>query len=515
METRPDEWVGIVLIGVAIAAVLAAFSVRTFLRALPHPLTLDLRTQARAHRRSAVAGGTLIAGALVLTLLKLPGAVSETVTIRETVDGAPTAEVAGDVAVGPDGTTTGPAAGSVPGRTSTASTVPLAPVVALDLFSADQDRVGITADTIKICGHAPLSLGAVLNTKVEDLLVYWRYRNDLGGIHGRRVEVSLEDDQYSASGGVPAAQRCAERDPFLLFGAVGSDVTPPVRAWAEQHKMLYLYGFSARAGSEDLRYSYTATISQEDLSRVLADVATTRFPGQPIGLLWRNSSNVQPGRDAFRRQVESRGGEIVADLPVQQAQGNYTQEIIELQQAGAEVVMILDDALSQTNVMLQGSSQGYTPHWVVFAFNLQADTLGDAALDPPLTGTNVAPAYTAGEYSGPFAPYADELRAFEAAYAKYSPSTDLEGPVGDIAWQTWNGFAAIATLLESCGPDCSRNRFAGMLEAGYVSPPSATCPLDFRADGHHGGKYADLYETYRRADGSVAWRTYERCASAG
>ena len=29
--------------------------------------------------------------------------------------------------------------------------------------------------------------------------------------------------------------------------------------------MLYLYGFSVRAGTEGLRYSYTATISQEDI----------------------------------------------------------------------------------------------------------------------------------------------------------------------------------------------------------------------------------------------------------
>ncbi|MGH9274280.1 MAG: ABC transporter substrate-binding protein, partial [Acidimicrobiales bacterium] len=405
--------------------------------------------------------------------------------------------------------------GRAPGRpeSSTASTVPLAPVVDVRLFEPDQDRIGITADTIRICGHAPLSLGAVLNTKVEDLLVYWRYRNDLGGIHGRRVDISLEDDQYSASGGVPAAQRCAERDPFFLFGSVGSDVTPPVREWAEQHKMLYLYGFSARAGSEGLRYSYTATISQEDLSRVLADIATNKFPGQKIGLLWRNSSNVQPGHDAFRRQAQAHGGQIVADLPVQQSQGNYNQEIIELQQSGAEVVVILDDALAQTNVMLQGASQGYRPHWVVFAFNLQTDTLGDDALDPPLTGTNVAPAYTAGEYGGPFASYAAELRNFEAAYAKYSPDTDLSGAVGDIAWQTWIGFSSLASLIEACGPDCSRNRFAGMLEAGYHGQASAACPLDFRGDGHHGGLHADLFETYRRADGSVAWRTYQRCVT--
>ena len=408
IETRSDRWVAIVLVGLAVTATLGVVSVRAFARALPSDLRVDLRRTLARHRPSVGGGIVLLAAAVVLTVLQLPAAVSERVSVR-------TPGAAADLAAGADTTGSAEAAGGAAGGAptggpasspTTRSTVPLAPVAAVDLFDEAHDRIGITDDAIRICGHAPLSLGAVLNTKVEDLLVYWRWRNDRGGIHGRRVDVSLEDDQYSASGGVPAAQRCAERDPFLLFGSVGSDVTPPVREWAEQQKMLYLYGFSARAGSEDLRYSYTASILQEDLARILADIATTRYTGERIGLLWRNSSNVQPGRDAFRRQAEAYGGEIVADLPVQQSQGNYTQEIIELQEAGVEVVVILDDALAQTNMMLQASSQGYRPHWVVFAFNLQTDTLGDAALDPPLSGTNAAPAYTHGEYGGPFASYA-------------------------------------------------------------------------------------------------------------
>ena len=94
-------------------------------------------------------------------------------------------------------------------------------------------------------------------------------------------------------------KKCAEGNPFMIFGALGSDVIPPVRNWAEQNKELYLYGFTVKAGSEHAKYTYSATISQEELSALLGDVAATRFAGKKVGVVWRNSSNFQPGRDAF------------------------------------------------------------------------------------------------------------------------------------------------------------------------------------------------------------------------
>jgi branched-chain amino acid transport system substrate-binding protein len=390
-------------------------------------------------------------------------------------------------------------------------------VKTVNLFAADQDRRGITSDSIKICGHAPLLLGPILGTKTEDLLVYWRQLNDKGGVHGRKIDMSLEDDRYESSGGVPAAQRCREKNPFFVFGAIGSDVIAPVRVWAEQNRELYIYGFSVRKGSEKLRYSYTATIGSEDISRVLADVALTRFPSkkQKIGLVWRNSSNVEPAAIAFRQRVAQAGGKIVADIPVQQSQGNYSQEVIELQQRGAEVVYIGDDALSQINMMKQAKTQNYNPNWLVFSFNLQTQTLKEDSLGPPLTGANLAPAYACNNHSGTYAPYAADIKEFEAAYAKYSPNTDLCGPAGDVAFGTWLGFKAMAGLLEVCGRDCSRNTLAGIFEAGYkVNPGGAGCPVDFSRDAHHGGYGVNLMEAYRLDNGDYGWKNLKRCVTA-
>jgi ABC-type branched-subunit amino acid transport system substrate-binding protein len=534
IETRSRGWVWIVAVGLALALVLAAVIARAVVSSLPDDVAGPVRKAVRSNVTPLGVGAVIVIGTIVFALWSAGLPVVETTGGADvaagntSVDSSGSGEETAGGTVTPDGSTSGGTTAS--GGRSTATTrrgaagntspvgaslgAPQFAIKDANLYSGAANTRGISNDTIKVCGHAALSLGAVLNTKPEDLLVFWRWLNDKGGLYGRKFEVSLTDDQYTAEGGVPAAQECAEKNPFMIFGALGSDVIPPVRVWAEQNKELYLYGFTLRKGSENFKYSFSGGISQEDLSLVIADLAVKKFPGKKIGLVWRNSSNFQPGRDAFKNHVTKHGMKIVADLPVQKSQGSYTQEIITLQQAGAEAVFVLDDAVSQLNVVKQGKTQQYNPNWLLFTFNIQNQTLGNDALNPPLTGANLSPAYECHTFDGPYASYAEEIRTFEAAYAKYSPNTDLCGIAGDIAWGGWIGFKGMAALFEACGPNCTRNRYAGVMESGYKATIGAACEVDFSRTGHHGVWAADVMEAYAGPRGRPAFRNTQRCAKA-
>src|SRR5205823_1748657 len=73
-----------------------------------------------------------------------------------------------------------------------------------NLFHANEDRVGITDKTITLCGHAALIFATAFNTKPADLTVYWQMVKDRGGIYGRNVDVTFEDDQYKPDVAVQA-----------------------------------------------------------------------------------------------------------------------------------------------------------------------------------------------------------------------------------------------------------------------------------------------------------------------
>jgi branched-chain amino acid transport system substrate-binding protein len=548
--SHSDTWIWAVVGGLAIAGVLLFHILHGIVQSLPAEVRAPIAASAKANSRPlavlavvvlwtatyglySVAHLTAPAGSLSAAAQNNTGATSQTGTASTTPSGTTEGKaVAPGPAAGPATTISTAGAPTLSGTTTTGSTNPSTANATVfgphagsastssssfhdsNLFNAKANLRGITSNTVTVCGHAPLTLGYAINTKPEDELVFWNYLNANGGIYGRKFNVTLEDDQYTATGGVPAAQKCAAKNPFMIFGALGSDVIPPVRQWAEQNKELYLYGFTVRAGSEKFRYSFTNTISSEDLSSVIADLASDKLPGKKVGIVWRNSSNFQPARDRFIAEVKKRGGDVVADVPVAQNQGSYSQEILTLQQKGAEVVYVLEDAFTQLAIIRQGKSQQYNPHWMVFGFNVQTKGLGNDALNPPLMGSNLAPPYECHHFTGPYASYGAEIKVFEAAYAKYSPNTDLCGIAGDVAWQSWVEFKNMAGLFVACGRDCTRNRFAGVMESGYAGTTGAACAVNFSGDGHHGGFRADLFEAYAVSSGNAGWRPIRRCVKA-
>jgi branched-chain amino acid transport system substrate-binding protein len=524
-------WIWTVLIGLVLGGALVYHVAREFLSTLPDDIRHSLRATARKNVRPLGVAGVILVWTLIFALysisLPAPSSSSSSQLVAQpsgngSVDAGAQPAVSGSTgnAAGPGGgisattagRTTPATAGSAPAAPSGVSTG--APVERsirpAGLFSGKANTRGIAAHSITLCGHAPLILGPLINTKPEDLLAYFKYVNDHGGVRGRTLNVTLEDDQYSADHSVAAAQTCKEKNPFMIFGALGSDVIPPVRQWAEQNKELYLYGFSAKAGTEKLRYSYGLSISQEDLSTLAARQASLRFPKAKIGMVWRNSDNFQPGHDAFKRELARHGKTLDADLKTTQDQGNYSQEIIELEQRNIGVVFILDDAFSQLGFMRQAKSAQYNPNFFVFPYNLHAQTLKDDALNPPIQGAHIAPAYTCHQYGGPYASYAAEIKVFEAAYAKYSPNTDLCSVAGDVAWQSWAAERVLVAMIDSCGLHCTRDLFAGMLLGGWKARIGAACPLDFSIDGHHGGFYADWLKAWR-LNGNAAIYTDHRC----
>ena len=73
------------------------------------------------------------------------------------------------------------------------------------LFTAAEDKIGITPDSITLCAHAALTYGAAFKTTREDLNVFWAAVNDNGGVFGRKVSVTYENDDYKPTTAVEAA----------------------------------------------------------------------------------------------------------------------------------------------------------------------------------------------------------------------------------------------------------------------------------------------------------------------
>ncbi len=372
---------------------------------------------------------------------------------------------------------------------------------------------GISDTGITLCGHAALALGAAFDTSKEDLNVYWDMVNANGGVHGRSVTMTWEDDAYVSSQAITAAETCAGKSPFMILGGIGFDQIPGVRDWAEQNSELYLHHIAV-APTQTYNYSYSLSPTVEQVGAQFGHFIAKNHREATIGMIWRDTANWNPGSNAGREVLEAKGVEIAADHAIFQNQGVYTQQLNDMQLKGVDVVWVWENALNAAQILNQADEQGYFPTWVVFPFQTTLDIL-TSPQDQTIDGVGSWPAYAPGGYGGAFAEYDvdNEIARFEAAYAKFRPDTTPN----DLLWQTWIGNKILNRMLTDCGKDCNRNRFAGMMLSGYQAHEKPGCKINF-ADkrslgGHHGGFGFFSQRLFFPSTGP-AYETTRYCASS-
>jgi hypothetical protein len=369
-----------------------------------------------------------------------------------------------------------------------------------NLFTAAEDRIGIHADRIVFCGHAATTFGPAFNTSERDLNVYWE---EVGEIHGRRIEVTYENDNYDPTQAIQAAQACKQKNPFVFLGGIGFDQIPAVRKFAEDNHMFYVHHIATRDLTK--RYSFSPLPAVEQVGDFAGQWAGTRFKGKKVGIIYRDSENWDPGREAFIARLRRLGSnQIVAQRGVARNQGSYVTELNELRARGAQLVFVWENALAATAIIQQAKGQNWNPQFLIFPFNTTTDAVGNQALNPPVHGIATWPAYSPGDYSGPFASYAKEIKRMEEVYARRRPNIQ----VTDIHWMVWLSYRDLHKLLLACGRDCTRNKLLGLfLWKRYTYEEVApSCPVDYTRNGHVGGFWATMFTAYAKPNGGVGWR---------
>ncbi len=118
--------------------------------------------------------------------------------------------------------------------------VAIAMVAALPVMVTAQSEVGVTADTIKIGVISdltgPSAIGGI--GMADAIRSYFNDLNEKGGIHGRKVQVIVEDSKYSPTLTVAAAKKLISKDEvFALVSPWGSGPTEALFPLAQEQKI--------------------------------------------------------------------------------------------------------------------------------------------------------------------------------------------------------------------------------------------------------------------------------------
>ena len=257
------------------------------------------------------------------------------------------------------GTTGGGTTGGTTGGTSGGAALTL----------TGKDRTGVTADSITLAVHAPVTGAAPLPAesfeKSNDL--YWRYVTETKKekVLGRSsVKVQFKDDKYAPASAIQACRELSSSS-FLLVGAGGTDQIQACAKSANTSHVPYLSAGVTEVGLAGLDNYFATGMSYPKQTELLAQYVAKNFAGKKVGAIITNTPNFDDAASAWDAAVKKSGLNYFKTL--RHPMGNYSwisTYASEMKGAGVQVLFILSAPVDYIQFAQQSGTQGFKPQYV-------------------------------------------------------------------------------------------------------------------------------------------------------
>jgi ABC-type branched-subunit amino acid transport system substrate-binding protein len=316
--------------------------------------------------------------------------------------------------------------------------------------------------------------------------LYMKALNDRGGINGRKVVVTIDDDGLRADRAVAAAKKQVESNEVLgIFGLSLSSTQAPVIAEMQKVGVPVVSTFSAILDAlPPAKPDYFSTgvmfeVAGEAIGVLQKQVAPN---GKVVGMTFDSVG----GRAAIahnKETVEKEGytwGEVL--FPVRTADFTPFAQTA----AGMQPATVVGHYGAEQNIGVIAAlrAAGYTGPYVIAAYGASEDTARQAASQAG-SGDNI---YMVSRYAVPTdnAPGMADLLAAAKKYGVANPtSMHVTGWVLGM-------FAEEA--LKTCGANCTREGLDKAIQSVKLDTKGLTGgPIQMSADNHYGPTYWRLY----------------------
>ncbi|MCA0044885.1 ABC transporter substrate-binding protein [Celeribacter litoreus] len=217
------------------------------------------------------------------------------------------------------------------------------------------------ADTIHIANIAELSgAGAAAGSVWADgVHLAIDEINENGGILGMKVDMAEYDSQTDPLQSRALVQKAIDGGAFALLGTVYSSSTVVNMLVAQQNGIPQFTGSEAPSiTSKGNPYIFrTAFGAQKGMPKIGAFLKDT-LGVDKVAIAWANTEYGKGGHDAFTNVAEEMGLDIVADVPSEQGQADFSADVLKIKNAGAEAVFIYLTEEESARFLIEAEKQG-------------------------------------------------------------------------------------------------------------------------------------------------------------
>lgn len=362
---------------------------------------------------------------------------------------------------------------------------------------AQGDRTGVTDTSIKIgmIGSLTGSMAMWGWPVINGAKMVYDEANAAGGIHGRKIEVTVEDDQCSGPLTIAASKKLIHRDRvFLVNGGNCSGAILPAR-------------------EEYLSNMVPLMILVATLDRIITDKPNTHIfraflPGSYDGTIIANFLKTAPNVKRIivvghaDEHASARYGTLTEGLKrhnialigvetVEHELTDATAQVLKVKGQNPDAVVLVARP-APTAVFLKDAHRHGLKVPMVGATVVDIENLIERIGDPkPLENVYVVSVYKSPLQDPPMAPWVERLR-------KYYPNDKVQV----ASFYGTSGALAVVEALKKAGRDLTREKFvAEMQKIKNLDGGPVACNLSFSPADHDGCKTGTMW-TWR--NGKVA-----------
>ena len=259
-----------------------------------------------------------------------------------------------------------------------------------------------------------------------------------------KIELLYEDSKYDPKEGVLTYHRLRDINNISITITLSSPVSLAISPLANQDKVLQMAIVASTpeyTSEGDFTFRTSARADVEDTE--LAKAVVPRYKN--IALLYNNNERGIGHRDAIKPEIESLGGEIVAEEVIDPEATDFRTQLTKIKGKNPEAIYLLTEYKNAGLILKQAKELGIVVQWFATRSIQKEEVLeiaGDAA---------EGVIYTYG-----FDPELDKsaIKNFVENYrTKYGGIPDY------IAAEAYDGLKLIAKSLNKCGIDaeCMKN----------------------------------------------------------
>jgi branched-chain amino acid transport system substrate-binding protein len=242
---------------------------------------------------------------------------------------------------------------------------------------------GVTDTEIKL-GHTNDLAGTggtpygIITTAMNAYLS--KVNDEDGGVCGRDITLIAEDDQYAPGLALEKTRKLVEQDEVrAIVGALGTAahlgavdyLNDPDGDGDTSDGIPDLFvstGFTGWAAVDKWPWTTGYIPDYDSDGQILATYINENFPGQNVGILYQND----PFGEDYLNSIAANLADaslLVSEQTYEPGAPDLSSQIINIQNAGAEVVVLGAVPTGSAAAIVAANAQGYNPQWMVSYVN--------------------------------------------------------------------------------------------------------------------------------------------------